>query len=51
MSRAVYRGVAYDTEKRLEYQKQMMQQPQQSPRIYRGVVITQTDEDKDTHVD
>lgn len=37
MSRVVYRGVEYDTQKRLEYQQQMMQQPQQYNETYRGV--------------
>lgn len=37
MSRVVYRGVEYDTQKRLEYQQQMMQQPQQYNENYRGV--------------
>jgi hypothetical protein len=37
MSKAVYRGIAYDTEKRLQYQQQMQQQPQQYSEVYRGV--------------
>ena len=37
MSKVVYRGVEYDTQKRLEYQQQMMQQPQQYDETYRGV--------------
>lgn len=37
MSRVVYRGVEYDTEKRLQYQKQMMQQPEKYNETYRGV--------------
>ena len=37
MSKIIYRGVEYDTQKRLEYQQQMMQQPQQSNQIYRGI--------------
>jgi hypothetical protein len=37
MSKVVYRGVEYDTQKRLEYQQQMMQQPQQQNEVYRGV--------------
>jgi len=37
MSRVVYRGVEYDTEKRIAYQQQMMQQPQQQNEVYRGV--------------
>ena len=37
MSKVVYRGVEYDTQKRLEYQQQMMQQPQQYNENYRGV--------------
>ena len=37
MSRVVYRGVEYDTEKRIVYQQQMMQQPQQYNETYRGV--------------
>ena len=37
MSKVVYRGVEYDTEKRLQYQQQMQQQPQQYNEIYRGV--------------
>ena len=37
MSKVVYRGVEYDTQKRLEYQQQMMQQPQQYNETYRGV--------------
>lgn len=38
MSKAVYRGVEYDTEKRLQYQQQMQQQqPQQYNETYRGI--------------
>jgi hypothetical protein len=37
MSKVVYRGIEYDTQKRLEYQQQMMQQPQQYNESYRGV--------------
>ena len=37
MSKVVYRGAEYDTQKRLEYQQQMMQQPQQYDENYRGV--------------
>ena len=37
MSRVVYRGVEYDTEKRIEYQQQMQQQSQQYNETYRGV--------------
>jgi len=37
MSKVVYRGVEYDTQKRLEYQQQMTQQPQQYNETYRGV--------------
>ena len=37
MSKVVYRGVEYDTEKRIAYQQQMMQQPQQQNEVYRGV--------------
>ena len=37
MSKVVYRGIEYDTQKRLEYQQQMMQQPQQYNETYRGV--------------
>ncbi len=37
MSKVVYRGVEYDTQKRLEYQQQMMQQSQQHNEVYRGV--------------
>jgi hypothetical protein len=37
MSKVVYRGVEYDTQKRLEYQQQMMQQTQQYDETYRGV--------------
>jgi hypothetical protein len=37
MSKVVYRGVEYDTQKRIEYQQQMMQQPQQYNETYRGV--------------
>jgi hypothetical protein len=37
MSKVVYRGVEYDTEKRIQYQQQMMQQPQQYNENYRGV--------------
>ena len=37
MSKAVYRGIEYDTQKRLQYQQQMMQQPQQFNETYRGV--------------
>ena len=37
MSKVVYRGVEYDTEKRIAYQQQMMQQPQQYNETYRGV--------------
>ena len=40
MSKVVYRGVEYDTQKRLEYQQQMMQQPQQYDETYRGVKFT-----------
>ena len=37
MAKVVYRGIEYDTQKRLEYQQQMMQQPQQYDENYRGV--------------
>ena len=37
MSKVVYRGDEYDTQKRIEYQQQMMQQPQQYNETYRGV--------------
>ena len=37
MSKVVYRGVEYDTQKRLEYQQQMQQQAQQYNETYRGV--------------
>jgi hypothetical protein len=37
MSKVVYRGAEYDTQKRLEYQQQMMQQPQQQNEVYRGI--------------
>jgi len=37
MSKVVYRGVEYDTEKRIAYQQQMQQQPQQYNETYRGV--------------
>jgi hypothetical protein len=37
MAKVVYRGIEYDTQKRLEYQQQMMQQPQQYNENYRGV--------------
>ena len=37
MSKVVYRGVEYDTEKRIEYQQQMQQQAQQYNETYRGV--------------
>ena len=37
MAKVVYRGVEYDTQKRLEYQQQMMQQPQQYDENYRGI--------------
>ena len=37
MSKVVYRGAEYDTEKRIAYQQQMMQQPQQQNEVYRGV--------------
>ena len=37
MSKVVYRGIEYDTQKRIEYQQQMMQQPQQQNEVYRGV--------------
>ena len=37
MSKVVYRGIEYDTQKRLEYQQQMMQQSQQYNETYRGV--------------
>jgi hypothetical protein len=37
MAKVVYRGIEYDTQKRLEYQQQMMQQPQQYNETYRGV--------------
>ena len=40
MSKVVYRGIEYDTQKRLEYQQQMMQQPQQYNETYRGVKFT-----------
>jgi hypothetical protein len=42
MSKAVYRGIAYDTEKRLQYQQQMQQQ-QQHPEVYRGVKFVKED--------
>jgi len=37
MSKVVYRGVEYDTQKRIEYQQQMQQQAQQFNEVYRGV--------------
>jgi len=37
MSKVVYRGVEYDTEKRIQYQQQMQQQSQQYNESYRGV--------------
>jgi len=37
MSRAVYRGVEYDTEVRRQAQEQQQQQPQQYNESYRGV--------------
>jgi hypothetical protein len=37
MSKVVYRGVEYDTEKRIQYQQQMQQQSQQYNEAYRGV--------------
>ena len=40
MAKVVYRGIEYDTQKRLEYQQQMMQQPQQQNEVYRGVKYT-----------
>jgi hypothetical protein len=40
MAKVVYRGIEYDTQKRLEYQQQMMQQPQQYNETYRGVKFT-----------
>ena len=40
MSKVVYRGVEYDTEKRIAYQQQMMQQAQQYNEVYRGVKYT-----------
>ena len=40
MAKVVYRGIEYDTQKRLEYQQQMMQQPQQYNEVYRGVKYT-----------
>jgi len=40
MAKVIYRGVEYDTQKRLEYQQQMMQQPQQYNETYRGVKFT-----------
>jgi hypothetical protein len=45
MSKAVYRGVAYDTEKRLQYQQEMQQQqqPQQHSEVYRGVRFVKED--------
>ena len=43
MSKVVYRGVEYDTQKRLEYQQQMMQQPQQYNETYRGVKFVKED--------
>jgi hypothetical protein len=43
MSKAVYRGIAYDTEKRTQYQQQMQQQPQQHPEAYRGVKFVKED--------
>ena len=36
MSKVVYRGVEYDTQKRIEYQQQMQQQAQQYNETYRG---------------
>jgi hypothetical protein len=42
MSKAVYRGVSYDTEKRLQYQQQMQQQQQHSE-VYRGVKFVKED--------
>jgi len=40
MAKVVYRGIEYDTEKRIAYQQQMMQQPQQYNETYRGVKFT-----------
>jgi len=40
MAKVIYRGIEYDTQKRLEYQQQMMQQPQQYNETYRGVKFT-----------
>jgi hypothetical protein len=37
MSKVVYRGAEYDTEKRTQYQQQMQQQSQQYNETYRGV--------------
>ena len=37
MSKAVYRGVSYDTEVRRQAQQQTQQQPQQYNETYRGV--------------
>ena len=40
MAKVVYRGIEYDTQKRIAYQQQMMQQPQQYNENYRGVKFT-----------
>jgi hypothetical protein len=40
MSKVVYRGIEYDTQKRLEYQQKMMQQVQQYDEVYRGIKYT-----------
>jgi len=37
MAKIVYRGVEYDTQKRIEYQQQMQQQAQQYNETYRCV--------------
>ena len=39
MSKAVYRGVVYDTEYRRQAQAQQQQQPQQYNQTYRGVIF------------
>jgi hypothetical protein len=40
MSKAVYRGVSYDTQKRLQYQHQMQLQHSE---VYRGVKFVKED--------
>lgn len=47
MSKVVYRGVEYDTEKRLQYQQQMQQQPQQYDEVYRGVKFVKNEGERE----